>query len=347
MEQEFKTLSKLQIGEFFESSNLPRFRTDQVIAWVYGKGISSYGEMSNLPKTMREQLAVALPLYAPHVVSRLISSDGSRKYLVEFHDGSRVETVGIPSADGRLTVCLSSQSGCAIGCVFCATGKSGLVRSLYPGEIVDQLHVVQNDFGMRVTNVVVMGQGEPFANYDNVIEALRFINEPKLLGIGARHITVSTCGILKGIERFASEPEQFTLAISLHSTIQSVRDSIMPSLSSQRLDSLRTALSHYSQSTGRRFTFEYALMKYLNDSPQDLRALIQYCRGLLCHVNLIPLNPVEDSIAQPVPLKVLQQWESSLTDNGIAVSIRDSRGKDIMAACGQLSSSYRQIAQTR
>ena len=195
--------------------------------WVYGRGASSYDQMTDLPAGLRESLAGRLALPVPTVVDRQVSADGTRKYLLELADGSTVETVGLPAGD-RLTVCFSTQAGCAMGCAFCATGQSGLTRDLGPGEMVDQVRVVADDFGARVTNAVAMGQGEPFANYDATLGALRLMNSPDGLGIGARHLTVSTCGLASAITRFATEPEQFTLAVSLHSARQPTRDRLMP-----------------------------------------------------------------------------------------------------------------------
>lgn len=336
-----KTYSIDQVNELVANAGLPKFRAGQLLDWFYVKNASSYDEMSNLPKTMREQFASEFPLYCPTVINKQVSVDGSRKYLLKFHDGVVVETVGLPSEDGRLTVCCSSQAGCGMACAFCATGRQGLTRSLYAGEIVDQVLEVQRDFGARVTNVVIMGQGEPFANYDATLGALRIMNHQKLLNIGARHITVSTCGIIEGIERFSHEPEQFTLAVSLHSARQEVRDTIMPAMKNQRLGSLRKALDSYASITGRRFSFEYALMKNVNDGEEDLKALIDYCRRLLCHVNLIPLNEIEDSPVSPVHRTVLEEWKEQLENNGIAASVRKSRGSDIAGACGQLANMSR------
>lgn len=330
-------MSIQQVESCVENAGLPKFRAGQILSWVYQKNVSSFQEMTNLPKAARDQFDVSFPIYTPSIVDKQISTDGSRKYLLKLHDGALVETVGLPSPDGRLTVCVSSQSGCAMACVFCATGKAGLTRSLVPGEFIDQIHVVQDDYDMRVTNVVVMGQGEPFANYDATLAALRIMNHPKLLNIGARHITVSTCGLIKSISKFSNEPEQFTLAISLHAARQDVRDKLMPRLASQPLKDLRRALNAYTEKTGRRFSFEYALMKNENDSEDDLKALIDYCKGLLCHVNLIPLNNIDDSPIKPASSNQLKYWESQLQSKGVAVSIRASRGSDIAAACGQLA----------
>lgn len=334
-----KSYALSDLEQAFSEAGLPRFRVLQVLSWVYSKGACSYDEMTDLPKAMREQLASAYPIHVPRIAQKRISKDGSRKYLLEYHDATLVETVGLPSNDGRLTVCVSSQAGCAIGCVFCATGKIGFDRNLDPGEIVDQVLAVQQDYGERATNVVLMGQGEPFANYEAVMGALRLLNHSKLFNIGARHMTVSTCGLVAGIERFTREPEQFGLAVSLHAARQSVRDSIMPALSGNRLGALRKALDDYAKSTGRRFTFEYALMKGLNDSEEDLEALVEYCRRLLCHVNLIPLNDVDGSAVSASTTERSREWRDRLEGCGIPTSIRRSRGPDIEAACGQLRAS--------
>ncbi len=337
MSTSIKSLSIEEIEALVKDIGLPSFRSNQILSWLYEKHVGSYEQMTNLPKAVRSQLEESYPLHAASLVDKQISKDGSTKYLLELHDGALVETVGLPSNDNRLTVCVSSQSGCAMGCEFCATGKSGLTRSLEPGEFIDQIAEVARDYQKRVTNVVVMGQGEPFANYKSTMKALRIMNHPKLLNIGARHITVSTCGLFDGIKRFSNEPEQFTLAISLHSARQDIRDSIMPKLKSQPLTKLREHLQSYSNVTGRRYSFEYALMKDINDSDQDLEALVDYCRGLLCHVNLIPLNKIDGSPFKPVLRQTLESWARRLENAGIPASVRTSRGSDIAAACGQLS----------
>ena len=338
MSEPIKSYSITQIEDIMRNAGLSVFRAEQILTWIYAKAARSYDDMTNIPKVIREQFALAFPLHTPEIAAKQTSIDGSRKYLVKYHDGTLAETVGLPSKDGRLTVCASSQAGCAMGCEFCATGKNGLARSLMPGEIVDQVLAVQEDFGERVTNVVVMGQGEPFANYDATLAALRIMNHPKLLNIGARHITVSTCGLVKGIERFTEEPEQFTLAVSLHAARQEVRDQLMPGVKNQRLGTLRQALERYTNATGRRFSFEYALMDGVNDSKEDLEALITYCRRMLCHVNLIPLNEVEGSPFKPVSPQLMGTWRDQLEAAGIPASTRRSRGSDIAGACGQLAS---------
>lgn len=318
----------------------PRYRADQLLHWLYGRHAASYAEMTDLPAGFRETLGSRLELVAPRVLDRQVSADGTRKYLIELADGVSVETVGLPT-DNRLTVCFSTQAGCAMGCSFCATGESGLVRNLGPGEMVDQLAVVAADFSARVTNAVAMGQGEPFANYDATLAALRLMNHPKGLGIGARHLTVSTCGLLAGIDRFATEPEQFTLAVSLHSAVQATRDRLMPGVRGLPLSRLREALANYAATTGRRPSVEYALVAGVNDTAEELEALREFCSGLLIHVNLIPVNPVASAGFERPGAPALASFGETLRAAGIEVSTRTERGTDIDAACGQLSQRHR------
>ena len=335
------------IEELVCSLDQPKFRAKQLIQWLYQRGVHSYDEMTNLPKQFRAQLAQVVPLVPPVVCDKQVSADGTRKYLLEFADGCRVETVGIPSRafneqgePKRLTVCFSTQVGCPMKCAFCATGQQGFTRNLTPGEMVWQILVCQDDFGMRVSNVVAMGQGEPFLNYENLVAALHFMNAKDALEIGARHISVSTCGILKGIEAFGHEKEQFTLAVSLHSAIQSVRNKLMPGCKGVPLTQLKEALLHYQQASGRRVSFEYLLIKGVTDTNENLDALIRFCEGLQSHVNLLKVNPVEGSPLEPAAQTRVQAFESSLAKAGIETSIRDSRGADIDGACGQLISSH-------
>ena len=318
----------------------PAFRSKQLAQWLYQKHATSYDDMTNLPKAFREKLANEYPLWVPRELDKQVSIDGTRKYVLQYPDETIVETVGIPSNDGRLTVCCSSQAGCAMGCVFCATGKEGFKRNLYPGEIVDQIFHVQEDFSKRVTNIVMMGQGEPFANYSHALESMRICNNQNLLDIGSRRITISTCGVLRGIERFENEPEQFTLAVSLHSAIQKKRNYLMPAMKQFNLNELRAVLEHYIDRTNRRVTFEYALINEVNDSNEDLDALIKYCRGMLCHVNLIALNRIPDSEFGPSSNARTQYWLNALNKAGVNTTLRHSHGADIAGACGQLANSF-------
>jgi 23S rRNA (adenine2503-C2)-methyltransferase len=350
----------------------PQFRATQLLRWLYSRQAVDYQEMTDLPRVLRERLEAAEPFAAPQVLERRVSADGSRKFLLRLADGASVETVGIPSeggrapgakaggglagsagakadsgpagsagakaddnlAGGRLTVCFSTQVGCAMGCAFCATGTRGLQRSLWPGEMVDQLLVVSRDFGQRVTNAVAMGEGEPFANYDATLAALRIMNSPDGMAIGARRLTVSSCGLLGPLKRFMREPEQFTLAISLHSAIQRTRDMLMPTLASQTLDRLRSTLTLYAEATGRRPSLEFTLIDGVNDTTREIDALIAFARGMLCHVNLIPLNTA-GSFA-PSPPDRIAAIVARLHKTDIECSLRRSRGADIAGACGQL-----------
>jgi 23S rRNA (adenine2503-C2)-methyltransferase len=330
-----KALDRSGLEALVADLGQPRFRAKQLERWLYGRGVTSYAEMTDLPAGLRDTLAGRLALPSPVVRERQKSSDGTVKYLLELGDGATVETVGLPAGD-RLTVCFSTQAGCAMGCSFCATGAGGLTRDLGPGEMVDQIRVVADDFGRRVTNAVAMGQGEPFANYSATLGALRFLNATEDLGIGARHLTVSTCGLIPGIRRFAEEPEQFTLAISLHSAVQTTRDRLMPGVRKMLLPDLREALVDYAEKTGRRPSLEFALIAGVNDTPGELSALIRFARGLLVHVNLIPVNPVRGTgYARSLDERVAV-FQRELHMSGIEVSVRAERGADIDAACGQL-----------
>jgi 23S rRNA (adenine2503-C2)-methyltransferase len=329
------SIDKSELEAIVTSLGQPRFRSKQIEEWIWSKNASSFEEMTNVPKALREQLAAQFSLGGPEEVARQVSQDGSRKYLLRFSDGVAVECVGMPTKN-RLAVCASTQAGCAMGCSFCATGAGGLTRSLSAGEIYEQVMHVRDDFNTRVTSVVLMGQGEPFANYDASLEALRKLNSPDGAGIGARHLTISTCGVIPGIVRFAKEPEQFTLAVSLHSAVQKTRDILMPGVKRYSLVHLYDAMGEYVLKTGRRPTYEYAIIAGINDSESEIGALCDFCRGTLAHVNLIQLNEVSGSKLHPAPPEKAQEFVTRLTQVGVECTIRNSRGQDVDAACGQL-----------
>ena len=342
MDKPIKTYALSELPSLMKELAQPSFRAQQLTEWLYQRHVSSYDEMTNLPAALRAVLSERFPLTMPEIVNRQVSRDGTRKYLIEFDDGIRVETVAIPSRGGdRLTVCFSTQAGCAIGCAFCATGREGFARNLTPGEIIDQVLIAQDDMGKRVTNVVGMGQGEPFLNYDNTMAALRILNNKKGLEIGARHISVSTCGILPGIERFSEEPEQFTLAVSLHAARQGVRDLLMPNVARFKLGNLKSALQEYIAKTNRRVTLEYIMIDGVNDADEDLKALQKFCANLLCHVNLIPINAIEGSVFQPSEPETIDRWLNAIQKKGTEATLRDSRGSDIDGACGQLKNTFK------
>ena len=342
MDKPIKMYALSELPSLMKELAQPSFRAQQLTEWLYQRHASSYDEMTNLPAALRAALSERFPLTMPEIVNRQVSRDGTRKYLIEFDDGIRVETVAIPSRGGdRLTVCFSTQAGCAIGCAFCATGREGFARNLTPGEIVDQVLIAQDDIGKRVTNIVGMGQGEPFLNYDNTMAALRILNNKKGLEIGARHISVSTCGILPGIERFSEEPEQFTLAVSLHAARQGVRDLLMPNVARFKLGNLKSALQEYIAKTNRRVTLEYIMIDGVNDADEDLKALQKFCANLLCHVNLIPINAIEGSVFQPSEPETINRWLNAIQKKGTEATLRDSRGSDIDGACGQLKNTFK------
>lgn len=315
----------------------PGYRAQQIVRWLYGKGVTGWDQMTDLPASFRDKLSANYALPTPTLLDHQVSKiDGTRKYLWRLADGVTIESVGLPTSD-RLTVCFSTQAGCGMGCSFCATGAGGLKRNLAIGEIVDQVRLVGADFGSRVSNAVAMGQGEPFANYEAVLAAVRLMNSPDGMGIGARHLTLSTCGIVSGIERLSREPEQFTLAVSLHSAVQTTRDTLLPGMKGIPLEALRDAVIDYTRVTGRRVSFEYALIEGVTDTPDQTSALRDYARGLLCHVNLIPMNPVDPSPYSRGTSLRASEMVRVLRNAGIETTLRTERGADIDAACGQLS----------
>lgn len=327
------TLEELQ--DLVKELGQPAFRAKQLNEWIHDKNVCSFDEMTNLPAALREKLSERFSFNVPVELVKQVSKDGSRKYLLQFSDGVSVETVGMPNRN-KLAVCISSQAGCAMGCAFCATGLAGLSRSLTAQEMVDQVLHVARDFGERVTSVVFMGQGEPFANFDATVQALRILNDPDGLAIGARHLTVSTCGVIPGIRRFTELPEQFTLAISLHSAIQGTRNQLMPGVKKYTLLRLHEAIQLYVEKTGRRPTYEFAMIDGINDTNPEMQALVDFCAGTLCHVNLIQLNNIPDSPFRPSPIEKVESLQRRLTMHGVETTIRNSRGSDIDAACGQL-----------
>lgn len=333
--RDIRLLTPEELQDLVKELGQPAFRAKQLNEWIHDKNVCSFDEMTNLPAALREKLSERFSFNVPVELVKQVSKDGSRKYLLQFSDGVSVETVGMPNRN-KLAVCISSQAGCAMGCAFCATGLAGLSRSLTAQEMVDQVLHVARDFGERVTSVVFMGQGEPFANFDATVQALRILNDPDGLAIGARHLTVSTCGVIPGIRRFAELPEQFTLAISLHSAIQGTRNQLMPGVKKYTLLRLHEAIQLYVEKTGRRPTYEFAMIDGINDTNPEMQALVDFCAGTLCHVNLIQLNNIPDSPFRPSPIEKVESLQRRLTMHGVETTIRNSRGSDIDAACGQL-----------
>ena len=312
-----------------------KFRANQIHNWVYTKSISKIDEMSNLSKDFREKLSEIAVITDTNIKVKQVSKDGTIKYLIEYPDGECVETV-LMRFDNRanLTACVSSQVGCAVNCSFCATGKGGFKRNLTYKEIVEQVLAIQRDTGLKVTNIVFMGQGEPLLNLDNVLKAIDIFNED--FQIGARRITISTSGIIPGIDELASLELQSTLAISLHAPSHDLRKMLMPIENKYSLPDLKKSLKNYIDKTGRRITIEYILIHGFNDSSEVAKELAEFLKDLKCNINLIPYNSViENDYKKPSQADIMK-FKYLLEHSGKKVTVRLERGADIDAACGQL-----------
>jgi len=318
----------------------PAFRVNQIWEGVYRNLKSAPSEWSNLPGELKTRMTEDSIFQGLTPIDTFLSSDGETvKTLFTTLDGKSVETV-LMKYDQRRTLCISTQAGCAMGCVFCATGQMGFSRSLTSGEIVEQVLYYARRLaidGEHVTNVVVMGMGEPFHNYDNTLAAIDRLNDQSGFNLGARRITISTVGLVPMIRRFASEKRQINLAVSLHAANNDLRSSLLPINKKYPLDELITACREYVDITGRRLTFEWALIQDINDSPQDARQLIKLIRGIICHVNVIPLNPTHEYTGKATPLSRARDFTAELETAGIPCTIRLRRGIDIQAGCGQLA----------
>ncbi|PZO18530.1 MAG: 23S rRNA (adenine(2503)-C(2))-methyltransferase RlmN [Leptolyngbya foveolarum] len=328
------------LTEWVQAKGQPAYRGKQLHQWIYQKGIRSIDEVTVFSKKWRTEVK-DFPVGRSHLHFRSESPDGTIKYLLKLTDGHIIEAVGIPS-DKRLTVCVSSQIGCPMGCDFCATGKGGYIRNLETYEIIDQVLTVQEDFQRRVSNIVFMGMGEPLLNTKNVVAAVRSLNQD--IGIGQRMITVSTVGIPGHIRRLAEENLQITLAVSLHASNQTLRTQLIPSAEKYPLSELIDECRDYVKATGRRVSFEYVVLADLNDQPEHAAELASELRGFQSHVNLIPYNPITEVDYKRPSRQRIEDFTQQLKDKGIAVSVRYSRGLEKDAACGQLRAS--QIAET-
>ena len=326
----------------------PGFRAKQIWRAVYKNFIPSAQDISTLPKLLREQLDGALNFHALTAVKAVESRDGRTvKTLFRLNDGENIEAVLMYYKDRR-TLCISSQSGCGMGCTFCATGQMGFRRHLSSGEIVAQVLYyarLLNERDDRVTNMVVMGMGEPFDNYDNVMNALNRLNNPDAFGLGARRITISTVGLIPAIRRFAEEHTQYNLAISLHMVDNHLRSEMMPINRKYPVEDLLNACRYYIKKTHRRVTFEIALMDGVNDSVEDAEALVRKIRGMMCHVNLIPLNPTKGFRTQGTRLDAVQSFCDVLEEHHIPCTVRLRRGMEIQAGCGQLATEVESHSQ--
>ena len=313
----------------------PAFRGKQVYTWLH-KGVRSYEEMTNLPKALRDLLAAEFPICPPKVVRKQESQkDGTIKYLWQLSDGNCVETVLMRYHYGN-TVCISTEVGCAMGCAFCASTIGGLVRRLEPFEMLDEVLFTQLDSGLPISHIVLMGLGEPLDNFDNVLRFLELVNSEDGMNISMRHISLSTCGLVPKIDALAEKKLQISLAISLHGPNDAIRGQIMPVNKAYPIDVLLEACRRYYAATSRRIHFEYAMIDGVNDGPEHARELLRRLKGLPAHINMIPLNHVEESPLKPSSKKAVAQFQKILEDGGITATVRRTLGGDIDASCGQL-----------
>ena len=320
--------------EFTEMNEKP-FRAEQVFRWIYEAKVTSFDEMTNLSLELREKLKQNYTICNFKILRKQESSDGTKKYLFDILDGNAIETV-LMSYHHGYTICVSSQVGCKMGCKFCASTGIKFVRSLTSGEIVEQILAVERDNQIRISNVVFMGIGEPLDNYDNVVNAIKIINNQKGINIGARHISISTSGLVPKIYKLAEENIQCTLSISLHATTNEKRSSMMPVNNIYPIEELLQACRDYIDKTNRRISFEYALAKDNNDNLEDAKKLVKLLKGMICHVNLIPINKIENGAYSKSSNENIMKFRDYLNDHGIVATIRRELGSDIDAACGQL-----------
>lgn len=330
-----KDLTIEQLKIFFQEMDEKPFRAKQVFSWIY-RGVQSFEEMTDLSKALREKLRMHAELGNLEILRVQKSrNDGTCKYLLGLADGNTIESVFMKYKHGN-SICVSAQAGCKMGCRFCASGMDGLKRNLSPGEIADQILTIQRDTGEKISHIVVMGTGEPFDNYDNLLLFIKNIHENEGLNISLRNITVSTCGLIPKVREFAKDMKQVNLAVSLHSAESGVREAMMPINKRYPVDELLAACRDYTEETSRRITFEYALVKGKNDSKEQIDLLAKKLRGMLCHVNLIPLNEVQETGLSGSNRNHAQEVAAYLERRGIPATVRRELGADIQAACGQL-----------
>ena len=335
MNENLKSCNLTEMSAIFKEMGQPGFRAKQVYTWLH-KGVRSYDEMTNLPKGLRDTLAENYPIHAPEVVRRQESKkDGTIKYLWKLHDGNCVETVLMRYRYGN-TVCISTEVGCRMGCAFCASTIGGLVRRLEPYEMLDEVLFTQVDSGLPISHIVLMGIGEPLDNFDNVMDFLEIVSCADGINIGMRNFSLSTCGLVPMIDKLAEKKLQLTLSVSLHAPENTMRSSMMPVNNAYPVEQLIAACRRYQQTTGRRISFEYSMVRGVNDSDQTAAMLAKLIRGMGAHVNLIPINPVDGSPYSASDDANVRRFQQRLMDLGVNATVRRRLGQDISAACGQL-----------
>lgn len=331
------TLEELQL--WMKDNGEGAFRSKQIISWIY-KEVWDFNEMINIPISLREKLSRNFVISIPKILEVFESNiDGTKKLLLQMEDGNIIESVIMKYKHGN-SICISTQVGCRMGCTFCASTIGGRVRDLTSGEILSEVLIAQKFLGERISNVVLMGSGEPLDNYDNVVKFLELVNADYGLNIGQRHITLSTCGIVPRIKNLANLNMSITLAISLHAFSDEKRKEIMPIANKYSIAEIIDACKYYIGKTGRRITFEYSLVSGINDSSEDAKSLSKILKGILCHVNLIPVNEIKENTLKRPSKKVVTNFEEILKSSGIEVTVRREMGADINAACGQLRRDY-------
>ena len=335
MKQDIKSMTLAELQDAFAALGEPKFRAKQVFTWLH-RGVVGFEAMTNLSKTLREKLDSLYFITAPTAARKQISKlDGTIKYLWKLRDGNCVESVVMQYHHGN-TVCISSEVGCPMGCKFCASTIGGLVRRLEPSELLDQVLFSQLDSGLPISNIVLMGIGEPLDNFDNVMRFLALVNHPDGENIGMRHISLSTCGLIERFDDLAARDLQLTLSVSLHAPDDATRSKIMPANHGRGVAALIDACARYYEATGRRISFEYAMIDGVNDTPEHARLLAKHARRVCAHVNLIPLNHVEERAFRPSTPEHLKAFIRILEQAGVNVTVRRKLGSDVDASCGQL-----------
>ena len=336
-----KSLTLSELTALLKEQGEPGFRAKQVYTWLH-KGVHSYAQMTNLPQSLREKLEWQYPICPPQVARKQVSKlDGTTKYLWELSDGNCVESVLMRYHHGN-TVCISTEVGCLMGCAFCASTHGGLIRRLEPFEMLDQVLFTQIDSGLPVSNIVLMGIGEPLDNFDNVMRFLELVNSPEGMNISMRHISLSTCGLVPKIDLLAQRKLQLTLSVSLHAPNDAIRNTIMPVNKAYPIDELIAACRRYYEATSRRISFEYAMIHEVNDTEAAAKELLRRMKGLPAHFNLIPLNHVEESPLKPSTRQAVAKFQKLLEEGGITATVRRTLGSDIDASCGQLRRKHAQ-----
>ena len=336
MSKDIMSMTYGELAEVISGKGLPGFRAKQVYQWLHCRLAASYDEMTDLPKALREQLAEEYPLNICTVAKKQVSAaDGTVKFLYALHDGDYIESVVMKYKYGY-TVCVSSQVGCKMGCAFCASTLGGFKRSLTAGEILSQVYTAQRELGERVSHIVLMGMGEPLDNFDNVMRFIELVTDEKGLNLSMRNISLSTFGVVPKIEELMKKKLQLTLSISLHAADSGLRSKIMPINKKYDVDELLAVCRRYAAETSRRISFEYSMLAGVNDSDECARLLASKLRGMLCHVNLIPVNEVEESPFKPSSPERIERFTEILAGSGITATVRRKLGSDIEASCGQL-----------